>query len=519
MSRVAVQLGMAWLRVAIDDPRPRLLAELPVHGTGSSDALSTALSALLERPADELLVVHVRGRRPRVPSGAAAAVRVVPAALAALGGTPVRAGTPHATPAAPAAWPGEGRPGLLDGSGDAVVVDVGHSGTEIARVAGGRVVVARRLPVGGAVLDHATAALLDRVARRDAAESEGRADNGPGPWAAPRAQIRAARETLSLQPVVRVGAPPVELSAEALRRALAPHLAAVVDGVRRVCAGAAVGRSPPVLLVGGVARTPLLAELLDAAGVADVRVAVRPDAAAVVGALRLPPKLLGPPSPACGGGTVSPFGPSLGPSPVPRGGPPAAFWLPPVPPSRRRPLRGVAGAAAAAVALSGLYAAGAALPAEPGPLAVAGELVQYGYAVRLPRGWAHTGGLPERRRSLLTPTGAPDGGNLISVERSPLGYDADAEPQRARAELRAEFVRAAAGGAPLTGFDDDARFAGRPVVMYREAAGGADAAQVDWYVVLDGDAQLSVGCRHTDAGAAAVAAACATVVASLRRTT
>jgi type VII secretion-associated protein (TIGR03931 family) len=156
------------------------------------------------------------------------------------------------------------------------------------------------------------------------------------------------------------------------------------------------------------------------------------------------------------------------------------------------------------------------------PLAAAGELVQYGYAVRLPAGWAHTGGLPERRRSLLTPTGAPDGGNLISVERTPLGYDADAEPQRARAELRAEFARAGEGGAPLSGFDDDARFAGRPVVAYREAAGdgvgGVDAAQVDWYVVLDGDAQLSVGCRHTTAGEAAVAAACATVVASLHRT-
>jgi type VII secretion-associated protein (TIGR03931 family) len=190
----------------------------------------------------------------------------------------------------------------------------------------------------------------------------------------------------------------------------------------------------------------------------------------------------------------------------------------------------VATAAAAVVALSGLYTVGAALPAAPVPLAAAGELVQYGYAVRLPSGWAHTGGLPERRRSLLTPEGAPDGGNLISVERTPLGYDADAEPQRARAELRAEFARAVVDGAPLAGFDDDARFAGRAVVAYRETASqpagdpagdpvqGADAAQVDWYVVLDGDAQLSVGCRHTAAGATAVAAACATVVGSLHRT-
>ena len=70
----------------------------------------------------------------------------------------------------------------------------------------------------------------------------------------------------------------------------------------------------------------------------------------------------------------------------------------------------------------------------------------------------------------------------------------------------------------LLGLVDVARLhAGRPVVVYREA-GGASAADVDWYVVLDGDAQLSVGCRHTRARADDVRAACATVVGSLRRT-
>jgi type VII secretion-associated protein (TIGR03931 family) len=151
------------------------------------------------------------------------------------------------------------------------------------------------------------------------------------------------------------------------------------------------------------------------------------------------------------------------------------------------------------------------------PAGSSGELVQYGYAARLPPGWAHTGGLPERRRSLLTPAATPDGSDLISIERTPLGYDAGAEPERARRELRAEFAAAVAAGAPLSGFADDARYAGRPVVSYREAD-GASGADVDWYVVLDGDAQLSVGCRATPAGTDAVGAACATVVGSLRRT-
>jgi type VII secretion-associated protein (TIGR03931 family) len=194
----------------------------------------------------------------------------------------------------------------------------------------------------------------------------------------------------------------------------------------------------------------------------------------------------------------------------------ATTWLPPLVPARHRGLRAAVGALAAAGTAIVLLAAGAALPPGPPPAPPAGELVQYGYAVHLPDGWAHTGGLPERRRSLLTPIAAPDGTDVISVERTPLGYDADAEPGRARAELRAEFASAVAAGAPLSGFDDDARYAGRSVVSYREAGGGT-AGEVDWHVVLDGDAQLSVGCRHTPAGARVVGAACATVVASLRR--
>ena len=517
MSRVAVHVGAAWVRLAVADPRPQLLAALPVGDADPYDVLRDGLAALLDRAVDELVVVHAAAR-PTVPPCSVAAVRAVPAAVAALGTS----------------------------AGPAVVVDVGHSGTEITRVSRGRVVATSRVPVGGAMLDEATADLLDpgpptrEVARRPGERAAGRTAHRP--------EIVAVRETLSLQPSVRAPGASAELSAGALHRALIPHLARVVDGVRAMCDAAGTGRSPPVLLIGGVARTPLLAELLDAAGLPGVRVADRPDSAAVVGALRLPPELLGPPLTAATGASAMPSSrpvPSPAPSSAsgPADGGPAAFWLPSVAPSRRRPVRALATAAVAAVALSVLHLAGSALP-EPGPvpLAAAGELVQYGYAVRLPAGWAHTGGLPERRRSLLTPVDAPDGGNLISVERTPLGYDADAEPQRARSELRAEFARATAGGARLTGLDD-AAFAGRSVVVYRESGEGSrtagadgapdstdstdgtdgtdgtDRAQVDWYVVLDGDAQLSIGCRHTTAAAAAVAAACATVVGSVRRTT
>jgi type VII secretion-associated protein (TIGR03931 family) len=482
VNRVAVQVGTARLRVAIADPRPRLLAELPVPKVGPRLA---GYTALLDGPADELLVVHGLGAPPVVPTTAAVVVRFVPAAVAALASV-----HPTATGDVDRPVP------------EAVVVDCGHRGTDVVHLLGGRIVAACRVPVGGAVLDAVTADLIGRIGTE-----QGRQET------AGSAEAQAVRETLSLQPVVRVGHPPVELDASALRDALAPSLAEIVDAVRAVVDGAG-SAPPPVLLVGGVARAPLLAELLDAAGVPDVRVIPHPDSAAVVGALRLPPRLLPePPLDACP--TAS------------SGGPPESFWLPPVARPRHR-LRALAVGAAAAVAVAGLHAVGTALPATgPTPLADGGELVQYGYAVRLPAGWAHTGGLPERRRSLLTPLGAPDGSDLISVERTPLGYDADAEPQRARAELRAEFARAVRAGAALSGFEADARFGGRSVVTYRETGGSggtdgdgpsADPAEVDWYVLLDGDAQLSVGCRRTAAHAAVVATACATVVGSLHRT-
>jgi type VII secretion-associated protein (TIGR03931 family) len=165
--------------------------------------------------------------------------------------------------------------------------------------------------------------------------------------------------------------------------------------------------------------------------------------------------------------------------------------------------------------IAGLLGVGALLPSGPAAATVpAGVLVQYGYRLDIPSGWEHTGGLPERRRILLTRAGAPEGSDLIAVERTPLGYDTGAEPERAQAELRAEFD-AAAGGSALSGYRD-ARIAGREATSYRQQEADARTV-VDWFVLLDGDAQLSVGCRYTATGNETVLAACAVVVASLRR--
>jgi type VII secretion-associated protein (TIGR03931 family) len=193
-------------------------------------------------------------------------------------------------------------------------------------------------------------------------------------------------------------------------------------------------------------------------------------------------------------------------------GPPAT--RPPFPPPRRRPLRRALLALLAATVAAGLLGAGVLLFPQPTPVsAAAGVLVQYGYRLDVPQGWAHTGGLPQRRRVLLTPVATPAGSEVIAVERSPLGYDSAAERSRALAELRAAFEAAVAGGSALSGYRSGTHV-GREVVRYEQLDPDGRTA-VDWFVLLEGDAQFSVGCRHNPTGAAAVAAACALVVGSV----
>lgn len=365
------------------------------------------------------------------------------------------------------------------GRREMVVLDVGHRSSRACLIRGGTV-VARRTAPGGHRLDEAVASLLRERCPSWAGRDE------------LRAEARRIREALSLQPTATARLPGsgqrVQVDVATVWTALREPLGEIVDAVGRLAAPAV-----PVHVVGGGARSPQLAELLDRAGRTDVSVAARPDTALVLAALHAPAP---PPPPA--------------PPPVAR-----PSWLGDPRPDGSRALRWVLGAAAVVLGLGALHLLGGTLTP---PAAPSGVLAQYDYRFAVPTGWEHTGGLPERRRSLLTPVGAPEGSDLIAVESTALGYDSAAEPQRAAAELRAEFEAAAfeaaaAGDALLSGYDPAAHVAGRAVTAYRERDG---ATAVRWYVVLDGGAQLSVGCRYTPAGAVAVEAACAAVVASVR---
>ena len=255
-------------------------------------------------------------------------------------------------------------------------------------------------------------------------------------------------------------------------RVVATHAAGQV--VDAVVALATVHPVEEVVLVG---RDPALATLLDAACVGPVRVA----AAAVLGAVAAAG-----PSPPCSGVDA----------------------VPALLPTPRRGLVSVA-VAGASLAVLGVVAA-VLLPSSAARTDPPGQLVQYGYRFTLPDGWAHTGAMPERRRTVVTPAGAPDGIELVAVERADLGYDAGLEPARAATDLRALYDDARAAGEHLDGFA-----ARGDHHVYRQSL--ADGGVVDWTVLLDGTAQLSVGCRHGLVASPALIAACTDVVSSITR--
>lgn len=415
--RVAVQIGAGAVRVAVAGDGGPVVAELPGAALRGPADLPALVAGVVGPVPVEVLLVHPAGWPGElVAAWTRGPVYPVPAPVAAAGGGP------------------------------RIVLDVGGSGAEVALVDRGRVVAHRWCGVGGDRLDDVVAGLT-----------------GTDP-----ARARSVRESLSLLPVAG------GIDAEQLRVAVAPLLDEVVALLRAV---RTVGEAP-VLLVGGVARSPLLAELVDGATIGDAVVASRPETAAVVGALRLPVHA-----------PVVPVEPEA-----------LAPLLPPPPPSRRRPVRRVVAALVAAGTTAALLGAGSLLRPDVATSAPAGVLIQYGYRFDVPAGWEHSGGLPERRRSLLTPTAAPEGSDLIAVERTPLGYDAAAEPDRARTELRSTYDNAVATGSPLSDYGT-ARVGGRAVTTYRQRDAGV---VVEWFVVLDGSAQLSVGCRHTPAAEQAV---------------
>ena len=134
----------------------------------------------------------------------------------------------------------------------------------------------------------------------------------------------------------------------------------------------------------------------------------------------------------------------------------------------------------------------AALPGTHPGVRRAGVLVQYGYRVDLPEGWEHTGGLPERRRVLLTRVGG---------RRAPT-HRGRAHPARLRLRGRASPGGATEMRAVFDGCRRERRFpatarprvGGRSVTSCRPRDGPARRRVVRR---ARRRRPVSVGCRHT----------------------
>nr|WP_246326366.1 type VII secretion-associated protein [Actinomycetospora corticicola] len=283
-------------------------------------------------------------------------------------------------------------------------------------------------------------------------------------------------------------------------------------------ATAAAGRVPvpapavrPVLLpewpVAGPARPTAPAGGAGSAGVrAPVRASVPAPAAS---AAPLPTPSSGP------GPRVDPDGPTvrIAHELVPAGRLPARVG-PPVGPGGRDPRRRAGLVAAATVAVVVLILAVAGLRGGEGPTAGASAptvVSVFAHAYELPAGWTVDGSDAEYRRSRIRPEGQPTGPNLVAVQESAL---ASPDPAGARAQLLAGFEAARSAGGGVSDLQPETTFAGREVATYRQVP--APGTTVDWVVLFLGSTQLSVGCRHDEASRDAVLAACERVVGTLR---
>ncbi len=365
MTCAALEVGTDATRLVVPGPdgRAEPVAVLPAGTTAD-----TALDELVGQAADVALV-HPPGWAPER----------VAAAAAGLAGRRV-----HTVPSPVAVLAGE--------TGGRLVVDAGRSGTTLTVVVGGCVRSTEWVPIGGDRLDAVLA----------------------GATGCPPDRVRAAREALSFRDGVDVPGFG-RIDARRAEEVLRPEFDDVVARVPAVVAG--VGE---IVVTGGLARTPLLAALLDDRAGCPVRVLPEPDLAAVRGALAWSgePRAVDDVVDATGWPTATERTGSEG---TATSGSSASGCGRPDDATRPRRSRLLPAAAVLGALLAGTGAVLGATPPAPAP--PAGTLVQYGYATALPAGWEHTGGDPERRRTLLTRTGSPDGVELVSVERSPLGYD------------------------------------------------------------------------------------------------
>jgi molecular chaperone DnaK len=349
--------------------------------------------------------------------------------------------------------------------------------------------------------------------------------------------VRGAKETLSRHPYTDVPMPPPFADAHVTRadleRLITPHIeqAAELTFATIREAGLKPADLAGIFLVGGSSRIPLVSQLVHKrCGVVPTSLD-QPETVVARGALRavagggegtgdltvpkIPPRRPLPPR-------AQVNRPPLAPPPRPR---PALPPTPSVSNTKRRSALLLTGAATLAAAIAivlvvvltqGNEPRSGATPA-PTTAQVKGKLIaQYEYQFTLPNDWLQTGGDATQLQTEVKPADAQAGDDLVLVQQARLSFDSDADRDRAVGKLRDDF---AAAGDNFTAFDENARYAGRDVIHYRQTLPNKDAT-VEWYVVFHRDTQVSVGCQRENAGSRTeeVSSACEMIVRTLRIT-
>lgn len=340
-----------------------------------------------------------------------------------------------------------------------------------------------------------------------------------------RQDVRGAKETLSRHAYTDVPLPPpfpdAHVTRADLERLIQGPLSRAADLVRAtvVNAGLTAGQLAAVFLVGGSSRIPLVARLVhEATGIVPTTLD-QPETVVARGALR---------AVAIDPHRTAKLPPAPPPShPIPVARPPQPHYTPPPlpPPAPARPAKAPWLIGGAVVALVAAVAVVVALTSDNTPTPTGGQtsansstpqpttgqqIAQYSYRFTLPAGWHQAGSDGPTRKVQLRPDGETSGPDVVAVEERALTYDSTTDRSRALNELRSEYEKVQANG--YSGFKESHRFAGKDVVYYRRTAGDAT---VDYYVVFQGNAQVTVGCQSSAGGRDRVRTACEQVVATL----
>jgi type VII secretion-associated protein (TIGR03931 family) len=311
--------------------------------------------------------------------------------------------------------------------------------------------------------------------------------------------VQGAKETLSRHTYTDVPMPVPFADAHVTRTDLEQLIAAPLGRAVELTAAAIreAGTSPgAIFLVGGSSRIPMVARLVHERTGVIPSTLDQPETVVARGALKavpaVVPRLVQPP-----------------PRPVaPRPMPSMPYQPPPQPPPSakrsRMPWYIGAGAllTAAVVAVVLVLTTG-------GTETVGRTIAQFDYQFTIPQDWKQVSSDTLNRETKVKPADAEAGLDAVIVQELALSFDPAAERERAIGGLRSKYEQSTFR---LSDLNENARFAGRDVVSYRQRL---DDATVDWFVVFDKRAQVSIGCEYTGGGRDRVMAACDQVVRTM----